>query len=253
MYYSSRAIILKNRDLREADQLVTIFSEKEGKITAVAKGVKKTKSSLRACTQPFCHSALYLSRGKDLDLITQGKIINFYGNSREDLSRTLYCMYIMELLDKSLLERAPLAGLYRSLIGVLGAMDIEGYNPLLLRFFEAQLLVHLGYRPALQSCASCGQAVQDSLGFSLAEGGLLCRACAQAQEDHLITLSGETIALLKLMTSNKLSIISRLKASSGAQQQLEFFLERYLEYHLERKFKMKNTIRLLKQRMSFSN
>jgi DNA repair protein RecO (recombination protein O) len=63
MYYKSRCIILKNRDLRETDKLVTIFSEPEGKTTAVAKGIKKPKSSLRGCIQPFCHSLLFFSRG----------------------------------------------------------------------------------------------------------------------------------------------------------------------------------------------
>ena len=69
---------------------LTIFSEKEGKITAVAKGIKKTRSSLRGCVQPFCHSLLFYNRGKEMDLITQGKIIDFFGNSREDMNRTLY-------------------------------------------------------------------------------------------------------------------------------------------------------------------
>jgi DNA repair protein RecO (recombination protein O) len=69
----------------------------------------------------------------------------------------------------------------------------------------------------------------------------------------LIYLSGESLALLKLMTSNKPVLIQRIKASPGALKQMEVFLEKYLEYHLERKFKMKNTIRQLKQRMLLSN
>lgn len=250
MYYSSKSVILKNRNLRESDQLVTIFSEKEGKLTAVAKGTKKPKSSLRACTQPFCHSFLHLSRGKELDIITQGKIVNFFGNSREDITRTLYVMYMMELLDKSMMERVPSITLYRTLIYVLETMDQTGYNPLLIRFFEMRLLVYLGYTPMLQKCVVCGQSAGNSAFFSLSEGGVLCTACREQEERNLIYLSGESISLLKLMISNKPVVIQRIKASPAALQQMEYFLEKYLEYHLERRFKMKNTIRLLKQRMS---
>ncbi|MEA1960322.1 MAG: DNA repair protein RecO [Bacillota bacterium] len=250
MYYSSKSVILKNRNLRESDQLVTIFSEKEGKLTAVARGTKKPKSSLRACTQPFCHSFLHLSRGRELDIITQGKIVNFFGNSREDITRTLYVMYMMELLDKSMMERVPSQTVYRTLIYVLETMDQTGYNPLLIRFFEMRLVVYLGYTPMLQHCVSCGQSSGNSTFFSLSEGGVLCTACREQEERNLIYLSGESISLLKLMISNKPIVIQRIKASPAALQQMEYFLEKYLEYHLERRFKMKNTIRLLKQRMS---
>jgi DNA repair protein RecO (recombination protein O) len=252
MYYQSRAIILKNRDLRESDQLLTIFSEKEGKITAVAKGVKKAKSSLRGCVQPFCHSFLFFNRGRDMDLITQGKIIEFFGNSREDIHRTLYCMYIMELIDKSLLERSPLPKLYGTLVAVLELINEQGLNLLLVRYFESMLLVNLGYKPVMDQCVLCGSLELNDFKFSLSEGGLLCSSCERSV-DSVILLGGESVALIKLLCDGKLQTVQRVKASPGAMQQVEFFLERYLEYHLERRFKVKNTIRWLKQAVLLSN
>ncbi|PKM76581.1 MAG: DNA repair protein RecO [Firmicutes bacterium HGW-Firmicutes-15] len=252
MYYQSRSIILKNRDLRESDQLLTIFSEKEGKITAVAKGVKKAKSSLRGCVQPFCHSLLFFNQGRDMDLITQGKIIEFFGNSREDINRTLYSMYMMELIDKSLLERAPLPNLYATLVAVLELINEQGLNLMLVRYFESRLLVNLGYKPVMDHCVLCGSQELSKFKFSLSEGGLLCSSCAGAG-DSVILLGGESVALIKLLCNGKLQTVQRVKASPIAMQQVEFFLERYLEYHLERRFKVKNTIRWLKQVVLLSN
>lgn len=253
MYYSSRAIILKNRDLRESDKLVTIFSEKEGKLTAVAKGVKKSKSSLRACVQPFCQSQLYLSHGKELDLITQGKLINFYANSREDINRTLYCMYIMELLDKSLMDRAALPELFRTAIAVLELINEYGLNPLFIRYFEMKLLVNLGYSPVVDNCSACGSRNIQNFAFSLSEGGLLCDDCIARGEVELIKLSGETIGLIRLLSQGNTKTLKRVKASPGALRQLEFFLEKYLEYYLDRRFNMKNTIKLLKKTIAAIN
>ena len=104
MYYRSKGIVLKAMDNRESDKIVTIFTEKEGKISAVAKGTKKPNSSLRACVQPFVFSSLYFSQGKSMDIITQGKLLDFFGNSREDLLRTLYCIFFLQLLDISLFD-----------------------------------------------------------------------------------------------------------------------------------------------------
>ena len=252
MYYQSRSVILKSRDLRESDQLLTIFTEKEGKITAVARGVKKPRSSLRGCVQPFCHSQLFYNRGRDLELITQGKIIDFFGNSREDITRTLHSMYIMELLDKSLLEKVPLPHLYNALIAVLGLVNEQGLNPILIRYFESRLLVNLGYKPVVSQCVRCGGKAGKDLNFSLAEGGLLCAACLNSG-DYGIGLGGESVALIRLLCEGSLPTVLKVKASPVAMQQLESFLERYLEYHLERRFKVKNTIRWLKQSVLVSN
>ncbi|MEN6461695.1 MAG: DNA repair protein RecO, partial [Syntrophomonas sp.] len=108
MYFRSRSIVLKNMDFKETDKLVTIFSEAQGKLRAVAKGVKKPNSSLRACVQPFCCSLLFFNGSKELELITQGRLLDFYGNCREDINMLLYIMYMMELLDKSLMDKVPL-------------------------------------------------------------------------------------------------------------------------------------------------
>ncbi len=252
MYYQSRGIILKQRDFKDSDKLLSIFTEKEGKVSAIAKGVKKPKSSLRACVQPFCHSYLYLNRSQNLGLVTQGKLLDFYGDSRQDLERALYCLYMMELLDKSLLEHVPLVGLYHTLVAVLEAINEQGLNPLFIRYFESQLLVNLGYKPELKQCVACGRQPSGEFCFSLAEGGLICRSC-MAESEYKMGLSGETVGLLRLLTEGSLPALTRVKASPAGLKQLELLLEKYMEYHLERRFKMKNTIGMLKKTIAFEN
>ncbi len=245
MYYRSNAIILKSMDYRESDKIVTVFTEREGKIRAIAKGTKKPKSSLRACIQPFVYSSLYFSRGKEMDLITQGKLVDFFGNSREDLPRTLYCIYIMELLDKSLMDKVKLPDLFKITLEVLNYINESGYKPVIIRFFEMKLLINLGYKPILLECVSCGKKQLSFDYLSPAQGGVICNDCKNSIQGAL-PLSGETLAVLKLLTKANLNMLERLKISSLAQAQLEQLLESYLEYHLERRFNLKNTIRKLK-------
>lgn len=245
MNYRSRSIILKTIDYRDADKLVTLFSEKQGKIRAVARGVKKPSSSLRVCLQPFCQSQLYLSGGRELENITQGKLIDFYPAIREDIDLTLQVLYLMELLDKSLMDRMPMSALFSSTLAVLEYLNTHGYNPLAIRYFEAILLKYLGYQPLLDRCVNCGVQTGKLLSFNLVRGGVICPGCSEAVSSDF-DFTGEALSILRLLSSSDVNIVDRIKPSEGALKNLEFFLEKYLEYHLERRFNMKRTIRTLK-------
>lgn len=249
MHYRTRAVILKSKDYRDADKLMTVFSEKEGKFRAIARGVKKPRSSMRASLQPFCHSQLYLNRGRDLDLITQTRLLSFYGNIREDLTGTLQVVYLLELLDKALVDRVPMFHLYRDVLNVLEALEQMGYNPLFIRYAELSVLTNSGYKPVMNQCVHCHK--EDGLVnvFDLPAGGIVCRNCRK-EAGSGFEMSGESMAILRMMLNSPLQALPRVKATPDSLEQLELFLERYLEYHLESKFKMKDAMRKLKSLLS---
>ena len=246
LYFHSDALILKNSDYRESDKLVTVFSREKGKIRAVARGVKKPRSSLRACVQPFCHTHLFFNQGKGLDSLTQGKLLHFFPNCREDFSRLLDAIYLIELLDKTTMERAALPELFDTALEVLTVLDDQGENPLLMRFFEVHLLVELGYHPELAHCVHCGQTVKSPTAFDLPQGGVVCSSCAAGSGSNF-PLAADSLALFRFLTTASPAILNRIKPSPPALNQLELFLEKYLEYHLEQRFQIRTTIRKLKK------
>jgi len=160
----------------------------------------------------------------------------------------LYAVYMMELLDKSLLERMPLLDLYSDTLEVLDYLNSHAFNPLIIRFFELRLLVSLGYAPNLRHCVRCGSTAGTIAAFSMAEGGVICSKC-RPETSQAFALSGETLALIRYMISGQVNALGRVKATDMALRQMEGFMEEYLEYHLERSFQMKKTIKLLKKRM----
>lgn len=245
MYYQTEAIILKNMDFKETDKLVTFLARKEGKVRAIAKGIKKAGSSLRGPTQPFCHSRIHLSRGRELDLITQGKIIDFYGNIREDLNKMLQAAYLAELLDKSLVEADPHPRLFDTTLSVLQYLEVESFSPLVMRWFEMRLAGELGYRPGLDRCINCHQVTCGVL-FSVSDGGILCDQCASGKIGEGIRLDGETLAVLRALDRKELRLLGRVRVSDRTLNVLELLLEKYLEYHLERRFNVKGIIKTIK-------
>ncbi len=248
-YYHSLGFILRNRDYREADRLVTVFTEKHGKISAVARGVKKAKSSLRACTQPFCYSELFLRRGKTLDMITQGKTIDFFGRARENMETVMYLLYITEILDKVLPEHQPCPELFAATVRLVQTLEEKGPRPVYLRWFEARVIDQLGFTPELNQCVSCRGREKPGNYFSIADGGLLCENCYQHTTNAIYFLNPEVLAILRLLLKTDVTFLDRLQMREPVLKQLEQFWEKYLEYHLEHRFALKNALAVLKRMM----
>ena len=246
-YYNSRSFILRNRDYLEADRLVTVFTEEYGKVGAIAKGVKKAKSSLRACTQPFCYTELFLRRGKSLDVISQGNVLDFFGNSRENMAAVMFFLYMAEILDKILPERQPYPELFSKTIEIADLIERKGPQLLWLRYFEAQVIEKMGLSPVLDQCVSCGEKKETGKYFSVAEGGLLCEACYRRHTEQILFLSPAALAVLRLLLRADVPLVEKLQVSPETLHQVEQFWEKYLEYHLERRFHMKHALTALKR------
>lgn len=243
MYLRTSGIILKGFDFKEADQIITLFSREMGKISAIAKGVKKPKSSLRGLVQPFCHSDLYLVPSGGMYIITQGKIIDFFGEVREDLDKTIQALYIMELLDKSLPDRDPNPPLYTMTLKVLSFLGLHTVSSLSMRFYEIKLLSLLGYEPVLGRCAVCD--AKDALSkFNPAQGGVLCPVCASSNGG--LKVSPATLAALRTLQQKDLQLLPRMRLSPTMEMEMEAILEAYLEYYLERRLNLKDLVKGLK-------
>ena len=77
--YRDDGIVLRTHKLGEADRIITILGRKTGRVRAVAKGVRRTKSRFGARLEPFTHVDLMLHAGRSLDIITQAEVIRSYG------------------------------------------------------------------------------------------------------------------------------------------------------------------------------
>ncbi len=244
-----KALILKDLDYKESDKIVTVLTETEGKMAVVARGVKKVKSSLRGCVQPFCYSELQIHQGRsNMGTVTQGKILDFFGNAREDIALAMQCMHIMELLDKSQPEHHSEPGLFELSLRVLNLLNSGKFRPLWIRYYELALIRTLGVAPVLDSCVHCGRADLRSGHMSLEQGGLLCQSCSQ-QQHGLIPLRVEPLALMKHLDSRvpgDLEVLGRMEPSDRALADLEICLERYIEHQIEKPLMVKKNIRLLR-------
>ena len=192
--YRDDGIVLRTQKLGEADRIITILGRSTGRIRAVAKGVRRTKSRFGARLEPFTHVDLMLHPGRSLDIITQAEVIRPYGEPLAgDYPRYTTGVAMLETAERfTPVEKEPALRQLLLLIGGLRALGEAEHDPrLVLDAFLLRSLAIAGYAPALEECARCGapgngraRAETAAAGgqvrlpaFALAAGGMVCASC----------------------------------------------------------------------------
>jgi len=234
--YKVDAIVLRSINLREADQLLTLYSRSKGKIKAVAYGVRKPASRKRGAVQPFCYSNFLLYKGKELDSVSQCEGREIFTRLREDLSKMVYAGYLCELVDGFTMEEDPNEEIFLLLLTSLH-MLVEGDSEIVARVFELKLMKALGYGPHLTSCVCCqGKVEKEDIFFSAKMGGIICSRCLDKDRSALPCSRG-LIKVLQLIIKWSPVKLQRLKAGKVLRKQLKEVLQYYITYHLEHRAK----------------
>ena len=185
--YRDDGIVLRTQKLGEADRIITILGRTSGRVRAVAKGVRRTKSRFGARLEPFTHVDLMLHTGRSLDIITQAEVIRPYGAPLAgDYPRYTAGVAMLETAERfTPVEKEPALRQLLLLIGGLRALGDAEHDPgLVLDAFLLRSLAVAGYAPALQECARCGAHESGAPGsgrrlpaFAVAAGGMVCATC----------------------------------------------------------------------------
>ena len=150
--YKDEGIVLKTIKLGEADRIVTVFTRGNGKVRAVAKGIRKTKSRFGGRLEPFSHVGLMIYRGRNLDTITGADLITSYDAVRTDYARLMSAAALVELVEKITPDREKAFSVYSLLLAGLDALA-AGKGTSVVPAFLVKLLSISGYHPQLSSCA----------------------------------------------------------------------------------------------------
>jgi DNA repair protein RecO (recombination protein O) len=226
--YKDEAVVLKTIKLGEADRILTLMTRAHGKVRAVAKGVRKTKSRFGGRLEPFTRVDLMLYRGrKDLDTITSAHIVTSFDSVRTDYSRLTSAAALADIVDKITPDRERAFRPYALLIGALEALS-EGRGGTVVPAFLIKLLSISGYHPELRACSGCG-ATNRLGGFSPALGGIVCEDCWE-DDDTAMRMPPEQIAFLSRLLASEFGE----RASAQETEAVTDALRRYAEFYLER-------------------
>lgn len=150
-FYKTEGVILKRINFGEADKILTVFTKHYGKIQTIAKGVRKMTSRKGGNLELFNWVVIFLTTGKNLDLITEVQVKDAFSGFRKDLKKVSLAYYLCELVDKLCPDRQKNEEVFSLLVENLG--DLEG-KPInaqskdeFIQTFGRQILEILGFWP----------------------------------------------------------------------------------------------------------
>ncbi len=145
--YSSEAIVLARRNFSEADRILVVYSKYYGKLSLLAKGVRKPKSRKRGALEVFSHFKFSAARGKSLDLVTEAELVNPFNLIRENLKKTSVAYFLLEVVGRSTRDDEKNERLFQLLLNYLNKLEKEKSLKELREDFIYQSLVLLGFWP----------------------------------------------------------------------------------------------------------
>jgi DNA repair protein RecO (recombination protein O) len=231
--YRDDGIVLRTQKLGEADRIITILGRTSGRIRAVAKGVRRTKSRFGARLEPFTHVDLMLHAGRSLDVITQAEVIRSYGEPlTADYPRYTAGVAMLETAERfTPVEKEPSLRELLLLIGGLRALNEGEHAPgLVLDAFMLRSLAVAGYAPALVECARCGApgGGRGLPAFAVAAGGMVCATC---RPPGAASPAAPTVALMLALLRGD------WEAADGSERRHQVecsgLVAAYLQWHLE--------------------
>jgi DNA repair protein RecO (recombination protein O) len=233
--YRAEAIVLKTIDFGEADRILTLLTRHFGKVSVVAKGIRKPTSRLAGHAEPLTHAMYHLARGRNLDVLTGAESRTLYRALREDLNGIAAGWYVAELADRFALERSPSAPLFDLVENALRYLS-AGYAPALVcRWFDLHLLDRTGFRPELGRCVQCGAPPTEVTNVWIVEaGGLVCATCAPGQIHGPAALTVRALKSLRYLLVSNFEGASLLRVDDVLAAELERHLRSFLQYVIDR-------------------
>jgi DNA repair protein RecO (recombination protein O) len=199
----TEAIVLRSIRYGEADRVLHLYTPGRGRIGAIAKGVRKTRSRFGGRLEPFFRLNLLLHEGRsDLMTVTGAETVAGYPRLREDARSLDGAARACEAVGRVFDDGDPHEGVFHLLGNQLALLDADPARATRANAlaFRMKLLLAAGFAPHLASCASCGER-EHMVGFSGAAGGVVCGACEagsfaldQDAHDFLVAALGRPLA-----------------------------------------------------------
>ena len=262
--YRDDGVVLRTQNLGEADRIITLLCRQNGRVRAVAKGVRRTKSRFGARLEPFTHVDVLIHPGRSLDIITQAEVIRPYGVPLVgDYPRYTAGTAMLETAERfTPMEKEPAIRQFLLLIGGLRALGEDEREPrLVLDAYLLRSLAVAGYAPALEECARCGapgitsttgladntssgargphppldeaggpQASNGTrlVAFAVAAGGMVCANC---RPPGAASPSPQTVALMLALLRGDWD--AAMRSERRYRVECSGLVAAYLQWHLE--------------------
>ena len=231
-----RAIVVRHTNYDEADRFITFLTPYQGKVSALAKGVRKLSSRKAGHLQPFTYVDVQLSKGRGAAwLVSQVSTIEAYPEILSSLEKTVRTSCILELAERFSLEDVENVPLFQLTLDTLRRMAVfEDFFPV-QRYFDLQLFAVTGYQPQLFECVRCKKKIQpENQYIHYGRGGVLCPECGELTRGSR-PISMKTLKYMRYYQTRPFAEAAAAGWPQDIRMESENILTAYQSYLLERK------------------
>lgn len=229
--YRDEGVVLRTQKLGEADRIITLLTRLHGRVRAVGKGVRRTRSRFGARLEPFTHVDCQFYEGRSLDVVQQAETITSYGERiAGDYARYTAGTAMLETAERlTVEEKEPAAQHFLLLVGGLRTLADCSHSPgLVLDAFLLRSLAVAGYAASFEECARCTRPGPHQF-LNVAAGGTVCASCRPVGS---VSPARETVVLLGALLAGDWSTADASELRH--RREGNGLVAAYLHWHLER-------------------
>jgi DNA repair protein RecO (recombination protein O) len=237
MFTTTRGLVLREVKFKEADKLLTVLTESEGKLTVRARGAQRRSFRYAAATQLLSFSEMTLFGNKGRWSLDEGTTVEQFLGLRDDLAGFALGVYFAELLEAVSDEDCPSAALLQLGLNALFALSRALYPPEHIKaVFELRLICLAGFLPVLDACGVCGVPQPERPCFSVRGGALCCGGCRMEETEPPMPLCAASLAAMRHVSMASPKKIFSFTLDDGAAKRFYAVCEAYARAQLERGF-----------------
>lgn len=238
MYLTTKALVLRAVKYKEADKMLTLLTEKEGKLSVSARGVLRKGCKYTASAQQLCYGEFTLFAKNGRWTVNQAETHEQFLGLRNDLEKFALGSYIAELVEAVSDEDNPNTEVLSLALNSLYALSRSLYSDEHIKaVFELRLMCLSGYLPFLDSCTSCDNETPEFPRFSLNGGNLHCAGCPSGSVGISMPLCEQSHLAMRYISMAPPKKVFSFDLDGDAMERLKNICEGYVLAQLERGFK----------------
>ncbi len=235
MYKTLNALVLREARYKEADRILTLLTDTDGKLTVKARGALRKSSRSAAATQQLTYSEMTLFGNRGRWTVNEAAVKETFSGLREDMEHLALGAYFAECLEAFSVEEQAEPEILQLGLNSLYALSRGLYTQEKLKAaFELRLMCLTGYMPETTQCAVCGKEPEDPI-LSIDLGRVFCRRCKQNAGD-VSGLGTDALKAMRYICESSPKQFLRFSIGENETLQLGDAAERYLLQRAERTF-----------------
>lgn len=213
-----KAVVIKETTYKENDKIITLLTDKLGKISCIARGAKKTNSPILANSQYLVYSEFVLYKSKNFYYVNSAEVINTFYNLRVDFDKLTPIFELTRILNNVTDENQDTDNIMKLFLNTIYVIDKYDRDiDVLVSSFKIKLFQILGFAPRVYSCVNCENDLENNeIYYDYVSNTFYCKNCILNDKRRYIKISKATLIAIRYVLASDLKkmFFFELKESS---------------------------------------